>query len=620
MSSELLLRGFFSAIFSIFFAWIVFSRFDSEIGDESAMSDQQRYLPYLPPMLLPAYFLLLAMVALPFFGFMETLRLTLSMCFDIFLHISVYYLILLVLMPYLRKWISSRACAMLWIIPNYLYYMHHSGMEVPNPVLVIHAPGNWIWIIMGIWLVGFAAVLLWKMIEHLVFRHHILQGAQPVEDAQVLSIWQTEVKEAAVQNPKFKLVISPAVSTPLSIGFFRRTIRVVLPDRNYNPSELKLIFRHEIIHICREDSSNKFFLLFCSAMCWFNPLMWTAMRRSANDLELSCDETVLLGADDETRWKYANLLLRTAGDEKGFTTCLSATASALRYRLENVVNPRKVTSGAIVVCLIFFILFMTSGYIALAYGGESGAELIYQNRDTGSYSIGHISMKDDAFSTIYQIADEEAFHRYLSDLTLCHLTGNYSFSGGSRQFTYLMSTPEGIWGVSLFDNAIKLSPTYGDLDQSYYYIHEGIDWEYISSVIIANPAMNVRLKEEGDPYGDDITGRLEDLWKVENGLKTHVYNPDYPTEDLHGIFGSDLHPYEAEFTFSYPLSAPIEVLVENWDRSESYTVTQKDIKEPFRMELPDYSAHYTVCASFNDQSGGIYEAVFRFSIGELNNP
>ena len=82
--------------------------------------------------------------------------------------------------------------------------------------------------------------------------------------------------------------------------------RVVLPLRAYTPDELHLIFRHEMIHICRGDSVSKFFLTFCTALCWFNPLMWRAMRNSAEDMELSCDESVLQEADSATRRESAS--------------------------------------------------------------------------------------------------------------------------------------------------------------------------------------------------------------------------------------------------------------------------------------------------------------------------
>ena len=65
--------------------------------------------------------------------------------------------------------------------------------------------------------------------------------------------------------------------------------------------------------------------------------MRVAARKSADDLELSCDETVLAGEDSGSRKRYAELILKTAGDERGFTTCLSATATALRYRLKNII-------------------------------------------------------------------------------------------------------------------------------------------------------------------------------------------------------------------------------------------------------------------------------------------
>ena len=44
------------------------------------------------------------------------------------------------------------------------------------------------------------------------------------------------------------------------------------------------------------------------------------MRKSADDFELSCDESVLLAQPQPVRRQYAELLLKTAGDERGFTT------------------------------------------------------------------------------------------------------------------------------------------------------------------------------------------------------------------------------------------------------------------------------------------------------------
>lgn len=75
------------------------------------------------------------------------------------------------------------------------------------------------------------------------------------------------------------MVRAPQLTTPLSIGLFQKTTCVALPARSYTPEELSLILRHEIIHLSRRDPASKFFMVFCTAMCWFNPLMWVAMRK-----------------------------------------------------------------------------------------------------------------------------------------------------------------------------------------------------------------------------------------------------------------------------------------------------------------------------------------------------
>lgn len=611
------MRGLFSGLMALVFAWVVFSRYDDEIGTEVSENERQKYLPYIPGTLLPSFLIAITILATYFYGFSGAAKMTLSACFTIFLHISLYYLVLLLILPYLRKVISARACAMLWLVPNYLYVIHQSYMELPSPLIVITAKGNLTWILFAIWLAGFAAVLVWKIIEHLVFRHHVLRDARPITDPDVLSVWNTIVEDSRFKRPKFKLVTSPNVTTPLTIGLNRRATRVVLPEKKYSKEDLELILRHEIVHIGREDAWNKFFMVFCTAMCWFNPLMWIAMRKSANDMELSCDETVLLGADDATRKQYAILLLDTAGDERGFTTCLSATANAMRYRLQNITKPVKRRSGALIVGAVFFILCMTSGYVALAYEGNSGAQLIYQCDDYNSYVIRSVSLKDDEFATNYEIADEEAFHSYLAGLTLYELTGNYSFNDSERCFTYLMDTQGGTMAVLLYDNAVKTVWLHKDAQAEYYYIPEGIDWDYIETVIIPHPAMNVYLKVSDSTYPEDLRALLQRLWRKEDGEKVLVYENIYPEGEYHGRFGDSSVLIEATFDFSYELAAPFTVLVESWDYSSAYTVSQTEMRDGITMDLPDQPAHYTVNASFYDKNGNLYEAEFWFNIGDI---
>lgn len=474
MTTEVLIKGFSALMFSGIFAFVVFDR-DS---DDNMDGVRPRYLPYISGLLLPACLLTLLVMGQIYRGTEFTMELTLSFCFGVFLHICLYYLLLMLLLPFLRQRISARACAVLWMLPNYLYLTQMNYMQLSEPRWVVEAPLPLVQVLLAVWLIGFAAVLVRKIVSHLIFRARILRDASPITDSEVLMVWHQEIEFARFREPKFKLVVSPNIRTPLSVGLFQRSIRVVLPERDYAPEELTLIFRHELIHIGREDAWNKFFLVFCSAMCWFNPLMWMAVKRSAEDLELSCDETVLLDSDRDTKRRYANLLLKTAGEEQGFTTCLSASAGALRYRLKSVVEQKKKPSGALTVGLVFFLLCMSCGYVALAYGESTGAEAIYKSRPTEQYVLRSIGLDD------YVCSDEAALHRYLSGLRMEHISGNYSFDSEGKSLSLIFDTPEGVLAIDLSDRFIKLVPLYGKrITAESFYLPEGTDWDMFESIV-----------------------------------------------------------------------------------------------------------------------------------------
>lgn len=618
MSSDLIIKGFFSAVFSLILAYAVFSNHEKENGPERPPEDKQRYSPLIPGMLLPACLLALLVLGVVFEGTALTVQMTLSMCFGIFLHISLYYAVLMLALPFFRRHISARACAMLWMIPNYLYITMQSYMAVPEPLAVLRLSGGWVRVLSGIWLTGFTAVLLWKTVSHLRFRKQILAGAYAVTDPAVLELWRQEVRAAGMKKPKFRLVVSAKVSSPLTIGLFRRSLRVVLPERPYSPEELRLIFRHELIHIGREDSSSKFFLMFCTAMCWFNPLMWIAMRKSADDLELSCDETVLLDADGDTRRQYAGLLLDAAGDERGFTTCLSAGAAAMRYRMRAIVKPPRRHSGALVIGLVFFALCMTGGYVTLSYGGSTGEDVLFRHQDHSLFQLRSISQQNDAFHTTYICTDEDAFKAYLAGLETDILAGNYSFSGNGRQFTFLFDTPQGTLGVLLSDNVLKLVPLYGETPSpSSYYLPRGAGWDCLDAIILASPAMNVHLNRAGEPYGRGISATLDRLSVTEHNGEQLLYSSGLSEEEISGFWGYG--PCEATLSFSCPPEGSFTVEITNRKHTVSDTVTFAASEGPWVIRLPDGPAHYRVCGTFRGGNGERFNAEFRFVVGDTGN-
>lgn len=402
----------------------------------------------------------------------------------IFLQISLYFLLLALTLPLLRRYFRAETCAILWIVPNYLYMGVFHQALLAHPRWIIPLPIKFIQGVALIWLVGVVGVLGWKIFSHLRFRRWLLRGAEEVSDPEVLAVWQAEVDRAREKKPKFRLVTSPQASTPITIGLFSKSVRVVLPQRHYTPEELKLIFRHELVHIGREDAWNKFFVAFCIAVCWFNPLMWLAMGRSSEDLELSCDETVLSSLGEGERRQYADLILRTAGDGRGFTTCLSASASALRYRLKSIVKPGKKISGALLVGVAFILLFVSFGQISLAYEAGTGESAIYRGM-VQEVSLRQVRRDENGrFREELECRDEGALTDYLTSLPLSEIVdGGDDFYGQTgEQIVLLYDAPEDILSVILWDDYIKVVP-FWENRAHYYHVSGGLDWGKLDQLL-----------------------------------------------------------------------------------------------------------------------------------------
>lgn len=618
MSTELIIRGFFIFIICGVVAYCSYFREDKESSLEEPDGKGPRYANYIPMYVLPEFVLIILIGCTAYYGWEYSSELLLSWCFGTFTHISLFYLVLLLFIPFLRKYFSARSCAELWMLPTLLYMAEHSFMSLPEPLVVITLPNGFIKNAMVVWFIGFIVVFFGYILLHLIFRHRILKNAVPVKDAEILDVWRQE-REHGNFNKNFKVVFSPATRTPLSVGLFKRTTKVVLPPREYTTDELHLIFRHELVHIGREDSGTKFFMVFCTAFCWFNPLMWLAMRKSADDLELSCDETVLLNADEESRKKYADLILKTAGDNYGFTTCLSASASALRYRLSNIAKRKKCFNGGLIVGIVLFVFMMTSGYIALAYESSTGDDVIFYSGASEEHILRSVSFWNGQQADYYDCIDEDAFKEYLGTLEFQHITGNYTFPEGEHEMTCIFMGNDGAFGMTLTDTAVKITPLYGENHNSqYYYLVTAVDWGHLSSM----------LTEQINYYEDNLPDQpeLKIRWNDSDGVETipgvifttiidgKVTESIDPNEIPASILFTDIQSDKIAIEFSHSVYSDYTIEIWNWDRTELEFVNLDDYVADDTFMLAPYDAHYNVYASFQMEGGKVIDMVFKFDV------
>ena len=339
--------------------------------------DRKDAVVYGDPGTFATVILAFAVLAVVFDGLEQGSHLAVRMLLESAADLSLYFLLLLLALPLLRRRFSARLCASLWLVPSFVGVGMNTFLNYRRvPSFVIPLREELLAALGWVWLAGVLLVFGGRVMGDRRFRRELLTGAAPEEDPEVLAIWR-EVLLAMDLPWEVRLLRSPAARSPLSLREGRKKYATVLPERDYTEEELRFLFSHELHHLQRRDIDTKVFLAFCQGLCWFNPLVWLAAAKGSDDLELSCDEVVLAGQDERRRRDYAHLLLQSAAEGRGFTTCLSARGKSLRYRLENVLKPRKRRSGTVLLAGVTLAVFLSWGTCAVSTRQGSLGELAF---------------------------------------------------------------------------------------------------------------------------------------------------------------------------------------------------------------------------------------------------
>ena len=444
---------------------------------------------------LPALLLAAPLATLLFGGPAETVSTLSRLLMDLAVSCSVYFLVLLALLPLLRRRISARACALLWLIPSAgCCLFARMSWATRRPLVMLRLPAGWTELLVGVWLSGFAGVLLWQLVSHLRVRRQLLAGAEPVTEPEVLRLWE-EAQAVILPLRPIPLLRSDAAASPLTIGLLPFALRTVLPRRDYTPEELELIFRHELRHVQRQDVQAKLCCVCYLAVCWFNPLAWIAVKRAAADLELSCDEACLQGADEDQRRSYARLLLSTAGDSRGMTTCLSASARGLRYRLREVLHPRRRSSGVVVLIAALLAVVLGSGWIRLSGTSGSLGTLDLLGDDPEIVSVSAAPPGDDAARVYdydsYEVRDPPGLLAALSALPVTEYARDGDSSArGAPGLECLLKTGDGFRRLTLSEGSLALDflDEKGRGTARLYLVDAPVDWDELFACLAEQTA------------------------------------------------------------------------------------------------------------------------------------
>ncbi|MCC6316809.1 MAG: M56 family metallopeptidase [Gemmatimonadaceae bacterium] len=138
-----------------------------------------------------------------------------------------------------------------------------------------------------------------------------------------------------------QLVMSTGVRVPMTWGWRRPVVVVPVAAVEWGEAQRRAALLHELMHVRGRDAVFTVLARVACALLWFHPGVWWLSAQLAEDVELACDDRVLLGG--VRRSDYAELLV-TALDGHGIPAGAAALVrrSGLRARLQAIADTTRV--------------------------------------------------------------------------------------------------------------------------------------------------------------------------------------------------------------------------------------------------------------------------------------
>lgn len=165
------------------------------------------------------------------------------------------------------------------------------------------------------------------------------------------------LREHPLRRP-LSLRVLPGLRGPMTYGILRPVI--LLPEEpDWDTPQTRFALEHEFVHVRHFDAAWKLLMNLTLAVHWFDPAVWLMSSLFDRDMELSCDETVLLRLGSRRREEFARMLLENVR-RRSLAPFPGMGAGVLRERVYHIMAFRG--GSALRRCLaVFLVLLLTLG-------------------------------------------------------------------------------------------------------------------------------------------------------------------------------------------------------------------------------------------------------------------
>lgn len=231
-------------------------------------------------------------------------------------------------------------------VKNQSYAFYIDNMEISKVTSNVHI-NKFIFI----WLLGVAVVGLYFIISYIRCIKEF-KTSLPLPDNDFIKVWAD--KNKIIRN--FDIRLSDKIVTPLTYGFLKPVILLPKCINLNNEIKLEYILEHELTHIKHFDVLWKYIFALAVILHWFNPIVWFMYLIANRDIELCCDETVVIKLGEHIKSSYAMSLINFEEIKNRFNPlCSNYNINSTEERIVAIMKMKKISILSSVLAFTFIL-------------------------------------------------------------------------------------------------------------------------------------------------------------------------------------------------------------------------------------------------------------------------
>ncbi|MBQ9514782.1 MAG: hypothetical protein IJR57_01605 [Ruminococcus sp.] len=275
---------------------------------------------------------------------------------------SVWFMVILYLFCVLRIFLPIEFPGLQIILEDRSVYVKIFEAFIQRDADGIARPNTALIIFLCAWAVGIIVISLWNLIsQRKFFRYLMANGDYAIDHER--AIFSDVVKDVLKNDKNVVLRKTDVITGTVVVGLIHKT--VLIPDETYTDDELKMMFRHECMHIKNKDLWIKLLVQIYCCIFWWNPFAYLLKSDLDVSLEMKCDLNATKDFSDAEKLTYIETLKNRSVARSGgkpFVICAELAdgkkKSKLVARIKAVLAEPPKRVGQIVINAIIALLFL----------------------------------------------------------------------------------------------------------------------------------------------------------------------------------------------------------------------------------------------------------------------